>query len=148
MTKITPEIKTFAADVAVHGAFFMEGLIEHVGILKCSEALIDEGGCIELVVGITAHATFLQEMLLAANEHNQNITYPGVLDYEVSSYFGKWYGEQVVTNHDFPSNKAAEEWLIDEVGKFFSQAMSKDESTELEAFLNSWCVSRHSGELS
>ena len=128
------------AAAAVHAAFFMEGLIVHAGLLNCVEAW--DSGCIELVSNMTEYTDCVQDMLRAVNEYNPNVEYPGVFDYEVSSYFGKWFGEHVIVNSDVPSTKLAEEWITKEIIAFFSQAMSKHESVELAAVLNNLCLYR------
>lgn len=131
--------KIQTADACVHAAFFMDGLC-NAGLQKALEA--SKQGCVELVCTMTAHVNFLQELLAAVNQHNPNVEFPGVFDYEVSSEFGRYFGVYVIEHGEEPPTNEAEAMLMKEVLNFFSQAMSKDESDYLGVILEDLLLSR------
>jgi hypothetical protein len=133
--------KISTAAAAVHAAFFMEGLIMYNGLIKCVDAW--DNGAIELVSELTSYTDCLQDMLRVVNEFDPNIEWPGVFDYEVSSYFGKWFGKQVIANSDVPSKAVAEKWLAEDILVFFAKGMSHDDIVRLEVLLNNLCSSRN-----
>ena len=118
---------------SLHAAFFMEGLHD-VGYMACIEAWAQ--GCIEMIAILVSYAPFMQELIEKLEKNNPDLGYPGVLDYEVSSCFGKWFGEHIIATGDVPSKNDAEKWLSDEVIRFFSQELSLDATQKLGQVLH------------
>ena len=108
-----------AIAVALHAAYFMEG------IRDCDYDLVLEtwnDGCIELVSKLVDYAPFLVSLIeIAVNACANNLDFPGVLAYEVSSPFGNWIGEQIIETGEFPSDASCKKWLAAELIRFFGQ---------------------------
>lgn len=106
-------------NVSAHAAFFMEGLHE-ADYSKVIAACNNQNmGVIEMVLGIVVYADFIENVLTLIGDEE---SYPGVFDYEVSSPFGKWYGEYIIVHNDVPAEKVAKEWIGREIVSFFAQA--------------------------
>jgi len=100
-------------------AFFVEGLHE----VKPGgyDAVITAWGkgCIELVDALVSYVP-LATQLCNYGAIASDGQFPGVFDYEVSSPFGKWFGEYILKHGGkAPSQKEAEAWLVKEVNSFF-----------------------------
>lgn len=124
----------------ITAAFFMEGMHDARpgnDVKPNYDVLIETWGlgCIELVdtlVGYVPFATRLCEAAAIACDGN----YPGVFDYEVSSSFGKWFGEHILEYGDEPSRENAETWLIFHIGEFFAQGMTKEQADDVKTAIN------------
>lgn len=107
----------FTREAMLHAAFFMEGLNE-AGYDAC--ILAWDQGCIEMVDELVQYAPFLER--LAAAVDDADIQRCGVLDYEVSGSFGKWFGRYILAHPgEAPPKSEAEDWLAKEVVTFFVQ---------------------------
>lgn len=108
-------------DVTLHAAFFMEGLHE-AGYDKVIKACgRNNCGYIEMVRELVLHADTLEAMCSKAAEF-VNDDYPGVFDYEVSSPFGRWFGQHIIdTGGDIPTTQDAERELVRLTAEFFAQ---------------------------
>ena len=109
----------------ITAAFLMEGLHDarpEQGVKPNYDELITiwNKGCIELVDSLVSYVPFAIQFCEAAAIAT-NGTYPGVFDYEVSSSFGKWFGEHILAHGDKPTQIKAYAWLVKEVGTFFIQ---------------------------
>ena len=120
--------------------FFMEGLHDAQPAHKIKrnyDILIDTWGqgCIELVDTLVSYVpltTTLQEAAAMACDGN----YPGVFDYEVSSAFGKWFGEHILAHGIEPSQIHAHNWLITHIGAFFAQDLTEQQAEKIKAAIN------------
>lgn len=125
----------------LHAAFMMEGLHE-AGYDACIKTW--DQGCIELVSALVAYAPYAESLIAAAQSIGQD-NFPGVFDYEVSSPFGKWFGEHLLYNGDVPSEDTAKEWLRNAVVVFFSQGLNKESHEALEKRLQG-AINQHSSD--
>src|SRR3989338_10882601 len=109
----------------ITAAFFMEGLhdAKHGGY----DALIPAWGkgCIEMVDALVSYVPFTIKLCEAAAIASDG-NYPGVFDYEVSSPFGKWFGEYILEHGDEPPQAEAKLWLVKEVTAFFTQGSTEE----------------------
>ena len=124
----------------ITACFFMEGLHDaRAGhnVKSSYEAIIETWGkgCIELVDVLVSYVPFTSHLCEAAAIACDG-NYPGVFDYEVSSSFGKWFGEHILETGDEPSKVNAQTWLINEVGTFFTQGTTADQSHEIKTAIN------------
>lgn len=120
-----------AKDGFVTAAFLMEGLHD-AGYDKCIEAW-GKGG-IELVselVSYTPNLVNLCESCGAIVGHN----FPGVFDYEVSSSFGDWFGNQIIETGQAPSKELAHSVMRELVLDFFKQGVTEIEQAALDRAL-------------
>ena len=88
-------------------------------------------GCIELVDALVSYVP-LTSSLCEAGAIASDGCYPGVFDYEVSSSFGKWFGEQILETGDEPSRENAHAWLHSEVAAFFTQGMTEEQARDVK----------------
>lgn len=96
-------------------------------------------GCIELVEAPISYVPFITRVAYAAASANE-CNYPGVFDYEVSSSFGRWFGEFIFFHGgDEPSQREAHEWLANEIGVFFSQGASLERANAIKAAIEKEC---------
>ena len=113
-------------------AFFMEGLhdarTDH-NVKPNYDVLIETWGkgCIELVDSLVSYVPFTTQLCEDAAIACDGM-YPGVFDYEVSSSFGKWFGEYILVTGDEPSIENARTWLMILIGEFFTQGMNVEEA--------------------
>jgi hypothetical protein len=124
----------------ITAGFFMEGLHDarpgH-NVKPNYDVLIETWGqgCIELVDALVRYvplATRLCEAAAIASDGN----YPGVFDYEVSSAFGKWFGEYILEYGVEPSQINAHTWLITHIGAFFAQDLTEQQAENIKAAIN------------
>lgn len=125
----------------ITAAFFMEGLYDirtQPGNQPAYNNLLNiwDKGCIELVDALTAYVPFtlkLKEAGSLACDGN----HPGVFDYEVSSCFGKWFGEYILSHKgDEPQQLEACAWLVKDVGDFFAQGLTEAEAAKIKTAIN------------
>ncbi len=124
----------------ITAAFFMEGLHDarpNHNVKPNYDLLIETWGkgCIELVDALVAYVPLtirLCEAAAIACDGN----YPGVFDYEVSSDFGRWFGEHIFEHGDEPLLKNSQAWLMIHIGDFFTQGMTEKESEDVRAAIN------------
>jgi hypothetical protein len=124
----------------ITAGFFMEGLHDarpDHNVKPNYDVLIETWGqgCIELVDTLVSYVpltTSLQEAANIACEGN----YSGVFDYEVSSGFGKWFGEYILEHGVEPSKINAHTWLIIHIGAFFAQDLAEQQSENIKAAIN------------
>lgn len=122
-------LKSKIIAIAMHASFFAEGLRAcGKGLSEISE----DFGAVDLVAEIAVHAEYLEELAELATSV-PGIEYPGVIDYEVSDFFGQWFATQTMANGHVPSFNTCREWLKAETLQFFSQGASKEEAEKLEA---------------
>lgn len=105
-------------NIAVTAAFFMDGIHEF-GFNRVIEAAAGRMGCIEWVEELCSYAEYTCRLAQAGGEALGD--FPGVFDYEVSTYFGKWFGEQLEALGDVPTKAQCRTWILNDVEKFFSQ---------------------------
>jgi hypothetical protein len=108
-------------DAATYGAFIMEGMRD----LDYSEMIeLYSEGCLEMVMEATQHVPYLMEMV---EEHIVNgCDFPGVLDYEVCSTFGRWFGGLILAHRGHtPSPAMARQKMEELVDAFFAQGESE-----------------------
>ena len=127
-------------DRLITAAFFMEGLHDArpaSNVKQNYDVLIETWGqgCIELVDALVSYVPFTSHLCEAAAIACDG-NYPGVFDYEVSSSFGKWFGEHILETGEEPSKVNAQTWLISEVGAFFTQGTTADQAHEIKAAIN------------
>ena len=122
-----------AKDGFVTAAFLMEGLHD-AGYDKCIEAWGQ--GCIELVSELMSYAPHLVGLCESCGE---SIAYdfPGVFDYEVSSSFGNWFGNQIIETGQAPSWDEAHSVMREMVLAFFKQGATEAEQAALDKVLQS-----------
>lgn len=99
---------------AIVAAFFMDGLLQHD-----QPKLLDAwgNGFYELVYEVTRYAQYCLEL---ADEGGKVCDFPGVYDYEVSTTFGKWFGDIVLTGR-VPTPNQCRITLLNEADSFFTQ---------------------------
>jgi hypothetical protein len=127
-------------DQLITAAFFMEGLHDarHDHNVKPNYDVLIETwgkGCIDLVDALVSYVPLTASLCEAAATACDGC-YPGVFDYEVSSCFGKWFGEQILETGDEPSRENAQTWLHNEVGIFFSQGMTEEQAKDVKKAIN------------
>ncbi|MDD5300067.1 MAG: hypothetical protein PHD65_06205 [Gallionella sp.] len=118
----------------ITAAFFMEGLHDarpDHNVKPNYDVLVETWGrgCIEMVDSLVSYVPLtvtLCEAAAVACDGN----YPGVFDYEVSSPFGKWFGEYILEHGDEPSPENVQTWLVFHIREFFTQYMA-DEQAEI-----------------
>jgi hypothetical protein len=125
----------------ITAAFFIEGLHDarpEPDVKPNYDALITtwNKGCIELVDALVGYVPFtlkLSEAGATACEGN----YPGVFDYEVSSSFGRWFGEHILEHGgDEPQQIDACARLVKEVSAFFVQGMTDEQAHDVKTAIN------------
>lgn len=122
--------KNSALQIATTAAFMMEGLHD-AGYNDCIAAW--DKGCIEMVQSIVSYAPLVSRLLDALEMQD----FPGVFDYEVSSPFGKWFGDYILEHGDEPPKQDACSWLSKEVESFFTQKeMTAPEVAEIHAAIH------------
>ena len=124
----------------ITAAFFIEGLHDARpdGDVKPNyDGLIEiwNKGCIELVDALVSYVP-LAIKLCDAGAIACDGCYPGVFDYEVSSYFGKWFGEYILEHGDEPPKIEAYAWLVKEIGVFFTQGLTDEEAVDVKTAIN------------
>lgn len=120
----------------ITAGFFIEGLQDAStgeNVRPNYDVLIETWGkgCIELVDSLVSYvplATSLCEAAARACHDN----YPGVFDYEVSSRFGKWFGEHILQHGHEPSQLKASAWLISHIGEFFAQGVTEQQAESVK----------------
>ena len=122
----------------ITAGFFMEGLHDarpEKRLAPSYDQLIEiwDKGCIELVDAVVSYVPFTIKLCeTAATACDGN--YPGVFDYEVSSAFGKWFGEYIFAHGgDEPPKIEAHAWLVKEIGDFFTQGMTEEQAEKVKA---------------
>lgn len=132
----------------ITAAFFMEGLHDarpDHNVKPNYDVLIETWGrgCIELVDTLVSYVPFtikLCEAVAIVCDGN----YPGVFDYEVSSSFGKWFGESILEHGDEPSQENAQTWLVIHIREFFTQGLTEDQAEDVENAINEkWSALNH-----
>jgi len=116
----------------ITAAFFMEGLHDAKSdhhVTPNYDVLIEAwgNGCIELVDTLVSHVPLTLKLCDAAAQACDG-SYPGVFDYEVSSSFGRWFGEHILEHGKEPSTQAVQAWLVKQVAAFFTQGMTEAEA--------------------
>jgi len=134
----------------ITAGFFMEGLHDarpDQNVKPNYDVLIETwgNGCIELVDALVSYVHFTTMLCDAGALANDGI-YPGVFDYEVSSCFGKWFGEHILEHGDEPPQLEAYAWLVKEVGAFFIQGMTDEQACEIRTAINQASL-RHSSNI-
>lgn len=120
----------------ITAAFFMEGLHDarpgH-NVKPNYDVLVETWGkgCIELVDSLVSYAPLTIQLCEAAAIACDGI-YPGVFDYEVSSPFGKWFGEHILEHGDAPSPENAHAWLVTHIRAFFTQGMAAEQAEDVQ----------------
>lgn len=133
----------------ITAAFFMEGLHnarpDH-NVKPNYDALIETWGkgCIELVDSLVGYAPLTIKLCDAAAIACDG-NYPGVFDYEVSSSFGKWFGEYILEHGDEPSTENAQTWLVFHITAFFTQYMTDEQTGVVKTAINNALISAISG---
>ncbi len=120
----------------ITAGFFIEGLQDAStgeNVRPNYDVLIETWGkgCIELVDALVSYvplATKLCEAAALACDGN----YPGVFDYEVSSRFGKWFGEHILQHGHEPSEIRASAWLIGHIGEFFTKELTEQQAKSVK----------------
>jgi len=129
----------------ITAAFFMEGLHDarpDHNVKPNYDALIETWGkgCIELVDSLVGYAPLTIKLCDAAAIACDG-NYPGVFDYEVSSSFGKWFGEHILEHGDEPSPENAQTWLVFHIREFFTQGMTEVQAEDVKTAINEAFVS-------
>ncbi len=125
----------------ITAAFFMEGLHDakpEPNVKPNYDALIEtwSKGCIELIDALIGYVPFTLK-LCEAGALACDGTYPGVFDYEVSSCFGRWFGEHILEHGgDEPQQIEACAWLVKEVSAFFTQGMTDEQAHDVKIAIN------------
>lgn len=118
--------------IAVHSAFFAEGL-RSAGDGALHLAQISENyGAVDLIAAIVPYASYLEEIAEVAIAVD-GIVYPGVIDYEVAEFFGKWFGNETLRLGDMPDAPCCRAWLRNETFQFFRRGAGAQEAEALEA---------------
>ncbi len=125
-----------AEDGFVTAAFLMEGLHD-AGYDKCIE--VWGQGCIELVSELMYYAPKLVGLCESCAEVIA-FDFPGVFDYEVSSPFGNWFGNQIIETSQAPSRDTAHSVMRDMVLSFFKQGATESEQAALDKVFQSECI--------
>ena len=125
----------------ITAAFFIEGLhdarADHT-VKSSYDVLLETWGkgCIELVDALVSYVPFTN-LLCEAAAIACDGAYPGVFDYEVSSYFGAWFGEYILEHGgDEPPKIEAYAWLVKEIGTFFTQGMTDEQAEDVRKVIN------------
>lgn len=113
----------------LYAAFMMEGLQE-AGYIKALKAW--DQGCIELVDEMVGYVLFISQLSEAIDAVMKN-SRPGVMEYEVVSPFGKWFGEHVIKHGEVPQDRDAWKWILDNMITFYSQQASPAEIEVIKA---------------
>lgn len=101
---------------SINAAFMAEGLRDN----DYQQVLASYSeGALELVQEITKYIPYLVDLIEEAESVVED--YPGVFEYEVTSCFGKWFGEEVLRTKEAPSTEDCRQWLFVETLNFFSQ---------------------------
>jgi hypothetical protein len=124
----------------ITAGFFMEGLHDarpDHNVKPNYDGLIEiwNKGCIELVDSLVSYAPYAIQLCEAAAIAGDG-NYPGVFDYEVSSPFGKWFGEHILEHGDEPSKIDAYIWLVNAVGEFFTQGATEEQALSIKTAIN------------
>ena len=132
--------ETNMRDQLITAGFFMEGLHDarpDHNVNSNYDGLIEvwDKGCIELVDALVAYVPFTAQLCEAGAIASDGI-YPGVFDYEVSSPFGKWFGEHILETGDEPSRVNAQTWLVVHIQEFFTQGTTKEQAYEVKTAIN------------
>lgn len=106
-------------DIALTAAFMMEGLRD-CDYKNVIDAYSDDGGLIELVREILMYVPELVDIIEEQIEQRQ-YGFPGVFEYEVTSYFGKWFGDYLLDVGTIPTRTECMEWIENETKQFFAQ---------------------------
>lgn len=108
-----------AAQLQMYCAFFMEGLRDTGAYKEILEKW--DRGCLELVSELNFYAAPLQTLADAACTiyPTDDLSHPGIIEYEVASGFGEWFGNQVLSTGDVPAKADCLRWLADSVIDFF-----------------------------
>ena len=123
----------------ITAAFFMEGIHDarqDHNITPNYDVVIETWGkgCIELVDSLVSYVPFATQLCEAAALTCDGM-YPGVFDYEVSSPFGKWFGEYILEHGDEPSTEKARAWLVIHIGEFFTQGMTERQAEDVKTVI-------------
>ena len=124
----------------ITASFFMEGLHDarpDHDVKPNYDVLIETWGkgCIELVYALVSYVPLATKLCDAGALASDGV-YPGVFDYEVSSPFGKWFGEQILETGDEPSRINAQSWLVVHIQAFFTQGTTKEQADEVKTAIN------------
>lgn len=106
----------------INAAFMAEGLRDND--YQQVLASYSEGG-IELIQELTKYIPYLLDLIEMA-ETVVIDNYPGVFEYEVTSCFGKWFGEEILRTKHTPSTEDCRQWLFVETLNFFSQELDEN----------------------
>lgn len=124
----------------ITAAFFIEGLHDArpaPAVPTNYDVLIETWGqgCIELMDELVSYVPLTIQLGNAAASACDE-QYPGVFDYEVSSPFGKWFGEYILEHGYAPSQAEADSWLAKEVAVFFTQGITEEEAHPIHAAIH------------
>lgn len=121
---------------AVHMAFFVEGLHE-AGYDNCITVMHGKSlGCIEMIAEMEQYADYLDRLASKADAILDGHR-PGVLDYEVSAWFGKWYGKYILEHSNSPGKQVAQDALRESAIGFFVQDVDEMASIRIMEALKS-----------
>ena len=122
-------------------SFFMEGLHDarpEPNTKPDYDALIAtwNKGCIELVDALVSYVPFTLKLCEAGAKACDGC-FPGVFDYEVSSCFGRWFGEHILEHGgDEPLQIDACARLVMEVAAFFTQGLTEEQAHDIKTAIN------------
>lgn len=124
----------------ITAAFFIEGLHDarpDHNVKPNYDVLVETWGkgCIELVDSLVSYVPLTIKLCEAAAVACDG-NYPGVFDYEVSSPFGKWFGEHILEQGDEPSPENARTWLVFHITAFFTQHMTDEEAKDVKTAID------------
>lgn len=117
-----------------YAAFFTEGLHD----AGYDKVLATWGkGCVEMIYEITEYATFMDAMVIAAEQAiGGEYSHPGVFCYEVASAFGWWFGIAVIDNiGNTPSKESCHVWISEHTHRFFAKGLNEPQIDQLRKTL-------------
>ena len=105
---------------AITAAFVMEGLHD-ASYERVIKAYAEQGGAFELVDAVMDCVPIILALREAADTEMGDEGYPGVFDYEVSSYVGAWLGQCMIAQAELPPRDAIIAYVTNLVVHFFSR---------------------------
>ena len=121
-------------------AFFMEGLHDCCAGYDTLLKVWDKG-CFELVSGLVCYAIPVDRAVQRISGL-RTVGVPGVFDYEVSSTFGRWYGQQILeSGGEEPTPAQVCTYLRESMKEFFVSTTPFSDLVRIHQIIDEeiWC---------
>lgn len=113
-------------NTALYGAFMMEGVRDHcqniAGVTGYNQLLARwNNGCLELIQELVSYAPYIEQKVLERLDKGDDVSWPGIFEYEVVAVFGMWFTKYVMEHGYTPPTVEGKAELDSLIQDFFNQ---------------------------